>query len=67
MGDKEGKKDVDNMIRIREVIGKKSTAMIYSVINADGRHNEAAWRKQFSEFYNWIMADGFNVITKGDD
>lgn len=67
MGDKEGKKNVDDMIRVREKIGKNSTAMIYSFIDVDGRHTEQSWRKWFAEFYNWIMADGYNVITKSDD
>ena len=67
MGGKEGDSDVDAMIRIQEKIGKNSTAMIYSFIDPNGQHNEAAWRKWFAEFYNWIIADGYNVITKGDD
>ena len=67
MGDKEGKKYVDDMIRIQEKIGKNSAAMIYSIIDSEGHHNEEAWRKWFAEFYNWIMAEGYNVVTKGDD
>jgi hypothetical protein len=38
--------------------------MIYSVTDASGSHNEAAWHKWFTEFYNFMMADGFNYITK---
>lgn len=63
MGDAEGKEDVDRMNGIIEKIGKKSSAMICLVIDPEGKHNEQAWRKWFAEFYKWIMADGFNVIT----
>ncbi len=66
MGGKEGKRYVDDMIRIREKVGKNSSALVYSVIDPDAQHNEQAWRKWFAEFYNWIMADGYNVITGGD-
>jgi predicted ribosome quality control (RQC) complex YloA/Tae2 family protein len=55
------------MLRIQEKLGKNSSAMIYSFIDPEARHNEAAWRKWFPEFYNFIMADGFNVITGGDN
>ena len=66
-GGQEGETTVNNVVQIQEKIGKKSTAMIYSVVDKDGIHNEAAWRKWFPEFYNWIMADGWNTISnKGD-
>ena len=63
MGDAEGKEDVEKMNGIVEKIGKNSSAMITSVIDPEGKHNEQAWRKWFAEFYKWIMADGFNVIS----
>ena len=66
-GGQEGETTLNNVIRIQEKIGKKSSAMIYSIIDKDGIHNEAAWRKWFPVFYKWIMADGWNTITnKGD-
>ena len=61
MGEAEGKKYVDDMIRIQEKIGKNSNAVIYSVIDPEGRHNEAAWHKWFPAFYIWMMANGTNV------
>ncbi|MFT3678949.1 MAG: alpha/beta hydrolase-fold protein [Ferruginibacter sp.] len=61
MGEPEGKKYVDDMISIQEKIGKNSSAVIYSVIDPEGRHNEAAWQKWFPAFYTWIMAEGTNV------
>jgi len=51
------------MNRISEKIGNKSSAMICSIIDPEGKHNEQAWRKWFAEFYKWVTADGFNVIT----
>jgi len=63
MGEAEGKEDVDRMNRISEKIGNKSSAMICSIIDPEGKHNEQAWRKWFAEFYKWVTADGFNVIT----
>ena len=63
IGEAEGKEDVEKMNSIVEKIGKKSSAMITSVIDPEGKHNEQAWRKWFAEFYKWMMADGFNVIT----
>ncbi len=66
-GGQEGESTINNVIRIQEKIGKKSSAMIYSVIDKDGIHNEAAWRKWFPVFYNWIMADGWNSISNKTD
>jgi len=62
MGAKEGKTYVEDMIATQELLGERSAAMIYSVIDDDGMHNEAAWRKWFPEFYCWIMAEGFNYV-----
>jgi len=67
IGGKEGQRHIDNMVRIQEKVAKKSSAMIYSFIDPVAGHNEQAWRKWFAEFYSWIMADGFNVITGGDN
>lgn len=63
IGEQEGKRYVDDMIEIEKKIGKNSTSMIYSIINSESLHNEQAWKKSFIDFYNFIMADGFNVIT----
>ena len=56
MGGKEGDDDLKRMINIKEKVGANSSAMVYSVIDPGGKHNEAAWRKWFAEFYNFIMA-----------
>jgi len=67
MGGKEGSEYLADMKSIQEKIGKSSAAMVYSVMAPEGSHNEGAWQKWFPEFYNWIMADGYNVITRGED
>ncbi len=64
IGEKEGASFVKDMQDIEDSLGEKSSAMIYSVTDPAGRHNEKAWRKWFAEFYNWMMADGFNANLK---
>ncbi|MEP7236464.1 MAG: alpha/beta hydrolase-fold protein [Ferruginibacter sp.] len=66
IGEPEGETYVKDMTDVQEILGEKSDAMIYSVTDPESRHNEQAWRKWFPEFYNWIMADGFNNIIKVD-
>ncbi len=63
MGGKEGGTYVEDMKRIREKAGKNSSALIYSVIDPEAEHKEKFWRKWFTEFYIWIMADGYNINT----
>jgi predicted alpha/beta superfamily hydrolase len=64
MGGKEGEASINNMTTIQDLLGEKSTAMIYSVIDDEGMHNEKAWHKWFVEFYKWMMAEGFNNVVK---
>lgn len=64
IGGNEGEDNVLLMDEMAERLAAHSGAMIYAVTDAAGRHNEAAWQKWFAEFYNFIMADGFNYITK---
>jgi predicted alpha/beta superfamily hydrolase len=63
MSGKEGSNHLDEMAAIQELLGEKSSAMIYAVVDAEGLHHETAWRKWFAEFYLWIMADGFNKVV----
>jgi predicted alpha/beta superfamily hydrolase len=67
IGAQEGDSFVKDMEQIEESIGEKSAAMIYSVVDESGIHNEIAWRKWFPEFYCWIMAEGFNYVIKVDE
>ncbi len=66
-GGKEGDDFINDMEEIAEQLGKKSSSMIYSVIDPAGLHNEKAWRKWFAEFYIWIMASGYNTVIKVND
>lgn len=67
VGAKEGDEYVKKMQEIQELLGAKSSAMIYSVLDPRGKHNEAAWRKWFPEFYVWMMANGYNTVIKVND
>lgn len=67
IGEQEGKKYMDDMLDVVERLGKRSSTMIYTAVDPDGIHNEAAWSKWFGEFYNWITADGYNYIIKTKD
>jgi hypothetical protein len=48
------------MYKVMQHLGTHSSALMYSVTDPDGRHNEAAWRKWFPEFYKFMMADWTN-------
>lgn len=63
-GEKESAEMVSDMMEVAEKLGTHSDAMIYTVIDAEGSHNEKAWRKWFAEFYVWMMADGYNNVIK---
>ena len=64
MGGLEGGSYIKDMQEVQEVLGERSSSMIYSVIDTESSHNEQAWRKWFAEFYKWITADGFNNVVK---
>jgi metallo-beta-lactamase class B len=64
MGGLEGGKYVDDMYDIMQKLGTRSSALIYSVTDPEGRHNEAAWRKWFPEFFRFMMADWTNYVIK---
>jgi predicted alpha/beta superfamily hydrolase len=63
-GAKESEGMVAAMNEVAEKLGSNSHAMIYSVVDADGEHNERSWRKWFAEFYGWMMADGYNNVIR---
>jgi predicted alpha/beta superfamily hydrolase len=67
MGGQEGRTYINDMEAIQESLGEKSAAQIYSIIDDDGMHNEAAWRKWFPEFYCFIIAEGFNNVIKVEE
>ncbi|MBS1744372.1 MAG: alpha/beta hydrolase [Bacteroidetes bacterium] len=64
MGELEGGTYVADMQRVADNIGRRSDAIIYTVIDPLSRHNEQAWRKWFAEFYRWTMGENFNKQVK---
>lgn len=64
IGGLEGATYLNDMKEVVEIIGKKSDAMIYSIVDSAGRHNEETWRRWFTDFYKWIMANGFNNVIE---
>jgi predicted alpha/beta superfamily hydrolase len=62
IGGKEAGVYVTDMNGVAERLGSNSNTMIYTVIDADGKHEEKAWGKWFAEFYTWMMADGYNNV-----
>lgn len=67
MGGLEGQENIDEMNTIALQLGTVSGSMIYTITDSNSRHNEVAWRKWFAEFYQWIMADGYNFVIKTED
>lgn len=67
MGEMEGGNAVQEMFAVTEKLGRNSNAMIYTITDPEGRHNEEYWRKWFAEFYRWITADGYNNVIKKVD
>ena len=64
MGELEGEEMMNNMNNVIEQLGKSSNALLYTVTDPDGRHNEEAWRKWFTEFYLWVTSNGLNHIIR---
>lgn len=54
-GGREGDSMIPDMKRIEKEIKSVSSSPIKEVIDEDAKHNEAAWRKHFPEFYKWTI------------
>src|SRR5215213_7309190 len=54
-GEQESKEMVRDVLNIFETMRMKAGCKMEVRINAEGQHNEAAWRQEFPAFYNWIM------------
>lgn len=54
-GGKEGETMIPDMLRIEKEIRRESRTPLKQVIDKEAKHNEAAWRKYFPEFYKWIF------------
>ena len=53
-GEKESNEMVSDMKRIEQEIGAISKSPILEKIDPKAKHNEAAWRRYFPYFYEWI-------------
>ncbi len=67
MGGLEGDEYMNDMYEVMQRLGTKSGALIYSVTDPEGKHNEAAWRKWFPEFFRFMMADWTNYVIKPEE
>ncbi len=54
-GGKEGDSMLPDMKRIEKELKVNSSSPIDEIIDADAKHNEAAWRKYFPYFYKWTI------------
>ncbi len=54
-GGKEGSSMLPDMKRIIHEMKHSSTSKIKEEVDPDGQHNEAAWRKYFPRFYEWVV------------
>ncbi|SRR5579871_177185 len=54
-GGAESKNMVSDMQNIIDLLRHKSKAKIKVDIHKEGKHNEANWRRQFPEFYKWMV------------
>lgn len=57
-GGKESESMVSDMQRIENMMDKLSKSQIKEIVDENAHHNEAAWRKHFSEFYEWVFCKG---------
>lgn len=64
IGEQEGGRYVKDMQEVADRLGANTKAIMYSVVDPIGEHNESSWRKWFAEFYVWIMGNGFNRQLK---
>ncbi len=56
VGKLEGDQYVNDMKEVVTLLKlKKPNTKSFSVIDPNGRHNEATWRKWFPQFYSWII------------
>ena len=54
-GQQESESMVPDMLAVFAQMNKLSKAKMETVIRAEGKHNEATWRKEFPLFYEWLM------------
>lgn len=67
MGAAEGASYINDMETVAQDFGLKTFGTAYCLIDAEGKHNEAAWRKWFPEFIRWALMDVNNYIIQLKD
>lgn len=54
-GKLEGETMVPDMLQVSDVLTALTSSELVTVIRDEGKHNEAAWRKEFPLFYEWLL------------
>ncbi|MDB5232532.1 MAG: alpha-dextrin endo,6-alpha-glucosidase [Chitinophagaceae bacterium] len=54
-GRKEGEGVEQDLNRMADIIEKKTNIEVIRLVYPLGQHNEATWRKEFPEFYKWLI------------
>lgn len=54
-GGRESDRMVSDMDRIKDDMQRLSSSDIKEIVDESAKHNEAAWRKHFSDFYEWVF------------
>lgn len=56
-GGQETQTMVTDMMRVEAELLKISKAPVKQLVDPEAKHNEAAWRKHFPDFYKWIFCN----------
>lgn len=59
IGKGEGDEMLHDMEEVSDRLALLSNSLIYTVVDENGKHNEAAWRKWLPEFIKWIHSNGY--------
>ncbi|HEU4470319.1 MAG TPA: alpha/beta hydrolase-fold protein [Flavisolibacter sp.] len=54
-GREEGEQMVPDMLAVFDQLHRHSKARMETVIRAEGKHNEATWRGEWVNFFDWLM------------
>ena len=53
--EKDNQQMVTDMLKVFDAMHRVSKSKMTAVLRAEGRHNEASWRKEFPWFYEWLI------------
>ncbi|HEX2535782.1 MAG TPA: alpha/beta hydrolase-fold protein, partial [Chitinophagaceae bacterium] len=54
-GQRESESMVPDLLALFQIMNRLSPASMTTVIRAEGKHEEATWRKEFPLFYQWML------------